>query len=155
VLYRATAEMLGDRWLLGWGAGSFRHAFPLYAQTHPEIYDSSYAGRKRWEHAHSDILQTPLELGVPLAAAIAVALGCTLRTLSRRIRASADPIPRALALGCALVLAHSAVDFVFQNHAVLLTWSVLLLAALRWTEFDPHSAAPPLSPRENLSGTTT
>jgi hypothetical protein len=41
-----------------------------------------------------------------------------------------------VALGCLLVLGHGAADFVFQNPAVLATWSVMLVIAARWPELD-------------------
>ncbi|MGA3007493.1 MAG: hypothetical protein ABSE59_06340, partial [Opitutaceae bacterium] len=47
-----------------------------------------------------------------------------------------NAVSLSVVLGCALTLLHASFDFVFQNPAVLLTWSVLLVGAVRWAELD-------------------
>jgi len=143
--YTASAEMLADRWLTGWGAGCFRHVFPLYVQNHPDIYLSAHAVNKRWEHAHSDLLQTPIELGLLGTAGMIAILVLTGASLIRK-RFWVHRVPFALVSGCALVLVHSAVDFLFQNPAVLFTWSVVLTIATRWCQDERHPDAPPRAP---------
>ena len=135
LLRQAAVDMLGDRWVWGWGAGCFRHAFPLFAQKYPEIYYSRHAGTKYWEHAHCDLLQFPVELGAVGITPVLSILGYSVYQL-RRCRFWQNSVSLCIAMGCALVLLHSAVDFVFQNPAVLLTWSLLLLAAIRWKKLD-------------------
>ena len=47
----------------GVGAGSFRFLFPTYQHRHPELV-AVHGRRMFWEHAHNDVVQTPIELGV-------------------------------------------------------------------------------------------
>jgi len=131
----AAGDMLRDHWALGWGAGCFRYGFPLYAQHYPEIYYSGADGRKYWEHAHDDLLEFPIELGavgmIPVAAALCYA---GWRLLA--VRFWRNPFSLCAAAGCFLTLAHAWVDFVFQNPAVLATWTVVLIGAIRWPELE-------------------
>jgi hypothetical protein len=140
---QASWDMLCDRWLLGWGAGCFRYNFQDYVAKYPEIY---YAGnyRQYWEHAHDDLLEFPVELGAVGLLPLAGILGYAVGQLGRR-RFWRNAVSFCTVLGCALVLLHAWVDFVFQNPAVLLTWSVLLTGAVRWAELDPPGGPP--SPR--------
>jgi O-antigen ligase len=131
--------MLQDRWLFGWGAGCFRYGFPLYAQKYPTIYKSENNNLRFWEHAHDDLLEFPIEFGVVGLIPLFIALGCAGWQLTRR-RFWRNGVSLALVLVCTLVACHSWVDFVFQNPAVLLTWCVLLLAAVRWLELDQPGA---------------
>ncbi len=132
----AATEMFQDKWALGWGAGCFRHGFPLYAQKYPAIYESSGGNLQAWEHAHNDWLQFPIEFGVVGLLPILFMLGWMVRELLRR-RFFRNTTSWCTIIGCALVFLHASVDFVFQNPAVLLTWSFLLVAAARWAELEP------------------
>lgn len=132
---QATFEMFGDRWLFGWGAGGYRHAFPLYAQKYPEIHLNGTGGRKYWEHAHNDWLEFPAELGVVGMLPLLALLAAGARELQRR-KFRHNPVSFCAVLGCVLLLVHGSVDFVFQNPAVLFTWSVLFIGAARWSALD-------------------
>ncbi len=152
---RAAGDMLADRWVLGWGAGGFRHAFPLYAQHYPEIYDGG-GGRKLWEHAHNDLIELPLELGLAGLLPVLLILGHGFwRGAARPTRRNA--ISASLWLGCGLLLLHAGVDFVLQNPAVLLTAGVLFTGLLRWAELDNpalrslDSAGRPVAPHARVS----
>jgi len=135
VAREAATEMLADRWVLGWGAGGFRHAFPLYAQKHPAIYLAGGEGRKLWEHAHNDLIEFPLELGLVGLLPVLFVIGHGVwQGLRRRGRRNAVTV--LLLLGCGLLLLHAGVDFVLQNPAVLLTAGVLFVAQARWAELD-------------------
>jgi O-antigen ligase len=131
----AAGIMLRDKWVLGWGAGCFRYEFPLYAQHYPEIYLSASGGRQYWEHAHDDLLEFPVELGavgmIPIVAALGFAGWCLLGTRFWR-----NPVSLCAAAGCLLTIAHAWVDFVFQNPAVMATWAVILIGAIRWAELE-------------------
>ena len=129
---QAAEKMFSDRWLFGWGAGGFRHGFPLYAQKHPEIYRE---GAEHWEHAHNDLVEFPVELGVLGLLPVAGTLLHGVWQLTRR-RFWRNPMALSLGLGCGLVFLHAWVDFVFQCPAVLLTWGVMFTGALRWVELD-------------------
>jgi O-antigen ligase len=131
----AAENMLRDRWLFGWGAGAFRYEFPLYAQKVPAIYYSSGGKVRYWEHAHDDLLEFPIELGAIGCLPLVFILGFFALQLQRR-NFWQNGVSLCAVLGCALVLLHACVDFVFQNPAVLLTWGVVLTGALRWAELD-------------------
>lgn len=135
VVRHAAGEMLRDHWLFGWGAGSFRYGFPLYARNYPEIYLGGTSGRKYWEHAHDDLLEFPIELGAVGMIPLVVTFAFAAWELVRR-RFWRNPVSFCAVLACALVLLHGGVDFVFQNPAVLFLWSVLFLGSARWAELD-------------------
>jgi len=132
---QAAEEMFQDRWVYGWGAGCFRYCFPKYTRKYPTIHYFPHGPRRYWEHAHNDLIEFPVELGVvgllPIAGIFG---GCAWRLYRRRVWRNV--VSLSLVLGCALITVHAWVDFVFQNPAILLTWSVLLAGALRWTELD-------------------
>jgi O-antigen ligase len=142
VASQASGEMLGDRWPLGWGAGSFRFGFPIYQMRHPEIYfpeGRNFDNRLHWEHAHNDWLQWPIEYGAVGMLLLAIT---PMFLLVRFAQAGGltNPFALPVALGCLLVLGHSAADFVLQNPAVLATWAVALVVATRWAELDETAA---------------
>ena len=142
VARQASGDMLSDRWLFGWGAGCFRYGFPLYAQKYPSIYLSKSTNHLYWEHAHDDLLEFPIELGAVGLLPLVAILGYTVWQLVR-LCFWRNNVAFFLVLACLLVACHAWVDFVFQNPAVLLTWSVLLVAAVRWIELDhPGSLRP-------------
>lgn len=124
--------MLADNWVLGTGAGSFRFLYPIYIKDNPYLYEG---GRAFWEHAHIDWLQIPIELGLTGVLLIAAGVGwCLWRWVKGR--GWRHPVAVMLFLGCGQTLLHAAIDFPLQCPAVLITWWVLLVAALRWQELD-------------------
>jgi hypothetical protein len=56
------------------------------------------------------------------------------------------PLTLMLALGLGQVMVHAAMDFPFQNPAILVTWWGLLVISLRWLELDA-----PQTPRDGRS----
>lgn len=135
----AAWDMYRDYWLLGAGAGSFRFLYtPVYVRNYPEIYEG---GRAFWEHAHIDWLEIPIELGLTGGLLIAAAFGWCLRQFQHN-RGWRHPIATMVLLGCCQTLLHAAIDFPFQNPAVLITWWMLLIGSLRWLELDSGGARP-------------
>jgi len=138
VASQASGEMLADRWVFGWGAGSFRFGFPIYQMRYPEIYfpgERNFGNRLHWEHAHNDWLQWPIEFGAVGMLLLAITpVFLVVRFL--RTGGITNPMALPVLLGCLLVLGHGAADFVFQNPAVLATWAVMLVIAARWPELD-------------------
>lgn len=129
----AAWDMYRDYWLLGSGAGSYRYLYtPVYVRPYPEIYEN---GRAFWEHAHIDWLEIPTELGLCGVLLIASAFWWCLRRFFAE-RGWKHPIAMIVLLGCAQTLLHAAVDFPFQNPAVLITWWVMLIGSLRWLELE-------------------
>lgn len=149
LVHRATWELAQDRWLCGWGAGSFRHAFPLHAQKYPEL---CYMGKatRYWEHAHSDPLETLAELGV-LGTLPMLLAGLIVASALLQKRFWRSPVACGVLIGAAALALHSCADLIFQSPALLFTWATLLLVAIRWLELDQAragagSAAPASTP---------
>lgn len=128
----AATEMLKDHWVRGVGAGGFRHLFPEYVRKHPAIYAG---GTQFWEHAHIDWLEIPIELGAAGVAILFGALGWIVVVWWRE-RGWRHPVGLMLLLGSGQALVHALIDFPFQNPAILTTWWVIVVIALRWVEID-------------------
>lgn len=134
----AAVDMYRDYWLLGSGAGSYRFLYtPQYVRRYPAIYEN---GRAFWEHAHIDWLEIPTELGLTGVLLIGAAFGWCMRQFWRA-RGWQHPVATMVLLGCGQTLLHAAIDFPFQNPAVLITWWVALVGALRWLELDSGEAS--------------
>ena len=135
MLNDATWEMVKDRPLTGWGAGSFGFYFPVYQQRYPLLWMGSWGGRLFWEHVSNDYLEGLAEFGVLGVSLLFLGLGyAALRAL--KTAAWANPLALCVLGGTLFTLAHCAVDFNFYNPAILTTWAVLLFGALRWVELE-------------------
>jgi len=128
----AAGEMLGDHWLMGVGAGGFRHLFPDYVRNYPEIYEG---GTVFWEHAHCDWLEIPIELGLVGDLIILAGAGWWLSWFVRK-RVLWHPMAVPLLIGCVQTLIHACFDFPFQCPAILATWCVLVTVAGRWADIS-------------------
>lgn len=133
----ASQDMLSNTWPRGIGAGEFRYLYPQYIRR----FESRYQGGQLfWEHAHNDWLQVPIELGLGGILILALGAGWWLWRLGRG--AVWRNLPALLlALGSLQTLAHAAFDFPFQNPAILITWLVLLVVAVRYGAADRVEAA--------------
>lgn len=131
---KAAGEMLGETWKMGTGAGSFRFLFPPYQKRYPTIY--SEGGRRTyWEHAHNDILEIPIELGVPGMLLILASFGYWLVSLVRNFFWQ-NPLSSAIVAGCLLMVGHAWGEFVFQCPAILVTWCALWAIATQWSQME-------------------
>ncbi len=123
--------------LTGWGAGAFRHAFPLVQRNYEAIYRASWDKRIAlgWDHAHNDYLECLVELGWLGSALPALIL---LWLLYRGFRAAGiqNPAHLILFLGLLLPLAHSWLDFPMYNPAFFITFCALWILLIRWTELE-------------------
>jgi putative inorganic carbon (hco3(-)) transporter len=79
LIYRTSAAMIRDHWLLGIGAGNFRMVYPSYL-SHEEI--ERYREPLPW-HAHSLGLNMAIETGIPGTIAFLLFIGVVLRDLFR------------------------------------------------------------------------
>jgi len=138
---RASVAMLLESWPSGWGAGCFRHGFPMYAAQHPEIYLSRPNVQRYWEYAHNDPLQFAIEFGLFGVLPLALLAALVLARLWR-VRFWRSVVSSSLVLAVGLLALHSTVDFVLQNPAILHTAAFLLIAAIRWIELEPNAAPP-------------
>lgn len=107
--YKSTLRMIADRPWLGTGEGTFAYAYPAYRS-------DSVSMRGVWDRAHNTLLEIAAEMGVPIAALVAVAWLIVFLVLVRgaTVRRGGRVLPvAALAVGLLAVL-HSFVDFSLQ-----------------------------------------
>ena len=115
-------------WPTGCGAGTFYSAFPAFVTEDGNVSKSLY------EHAHNDLAQFAIELGVvgyvPLVLGVVASLTVAVRTLIQ----STSPVARSCAvasfMGLSSLLVHSAVDFNLQIPANALLFVALM--SLPW-----------------------
>lgn len=139
VANRASTEMLRDHWKLGIGAGGFPFLFPAYQQHHPEIF--YFPGGKRrqyWSHAHNDVLQIPMELGLTGMFLVAAAWLYWIVSLLKYYFWS-KPLSLVVVFGAMLFVGYSYFDFPFYCPAVLMLWCVLWPIATRWAALEERS----------------
>jgi O-antigen ligase len=120
-LYALTLDATRDNPLLGAGLGTFPEVFSMYR-------DASFDTLGPIGKAHNSYLGNALELGIPAALLILVALLAiaerSLTGLRRRRRARLFPV---LGLAVLIVVAlHSTVDFSLEIPAVGVTFAALM-----------------------------
>jgi O-antigen ligase len=115
----AVMRAIGDNWLTGTGYGSFADIFPLYQPLNVVGYV---------DLAHNDYLENALELGVPAAILLVLAVGYLAgRCLVGVFRRRRDAIyPIAGVAATVMVGVHAAFDFSLQIPAVTVTYAVML-----------------------------
>jgi O-antigen ligase len=133
----ASLEMLGENWRLGVGAGSFRFIFPIYQHRHPDLVEYRKQ-RQFWEHAHNDIVQFPIELGLTGVIVFVLGLGWFLFALVRSYFWE-NALSASVVFGLLLVLAYGWWDFPFQCPAILITWLTLWATITLWTRFEEQN----------------
>jgi O-antigen ligase len=131
-------QMFGDRWLAGWGAGSFRYGFSKYQRREPELQKQGDLP-VHWEHAHDDWLEFLIELGLVGAIPLAVIAAFWIRTAARR-RLWRKLAALPMLAGLVLVAIHGLVDFPLQNLAIAATAGAILSLLVRWGEIDAESS---------------
>ena len=131
---RASLDMLKDYWGTGAGAGSFQFLFPLYQQHYPEIY-SANGNQMFWEHAHNDLVELSIELGLPGILLILAATGYWVILLCKNYFWG-NPLSVCVVIGAVLLTAYAWWDFPFQNPAILVLWCSLGVTTAMWTMFE-------------------
>lgn len=118
-VYRLIFQAIQDYPIRGIGLGSFADVFPIYRT--PEI--SGY-----YDLAHNDYLQNFLELGIPAAVCLFVAIGWLIGLCLHGIRIrQRDAIYPGLAVAASVLVGlHATVDFSLQIPAVTVTYIFLL-----------------------------
>lgn len=132
---KASLDMLKDYWAKGAGAGSFQFLFPRYQARHPDLDAATRSENVFWQYAHNDLLQFPIELGVPGVLIIGAALAF-MGMLLMRSYAWENPLTGCVVFGGLALIAYSWWDFPFQNPAILLTWCVLGVGATMWAMLE-------------------
>ena len=88
-----------------------------------------------WEHAHNDLLEFPIELGLPgvllLFGAASYLLFLLVRTYFWQ-----NPLSASVVFGSVLMVGYAWWDFPFQCPAVLLLWCSLAVTVPIWTQFE-------------------
>jgi len=117
---------LPDAGWWGFGPGTFEKVFDLYRAA----LDSSLVGR--WDKAHSDALQTPMEWGWAGASAWGLLLGGGFfkALVATRGRSDESLLAAAAALALAGVMIHALMDFPLQIASLQLF--TLVIAGLCW-----------------------
>lgn len=134
---RAATEMWRDYAWAGAGAGSFRFLFPIFQNRFPDLVARD--GRPTyWEHAHNDLVQIPLELGIAGVALLGAA-GVFWTITLLRSSAWTNPLAASCALGALLLLVYAWWDFPFQCPAILVTWCALWPAVAHWSRLEDHN----------------
>jgi O-antigen ligase len=107
--------------LLGSGYGSFSSVFPMYR-------DITLSGPVNFDMAHSTYLELAMEIGIPAAAAMVLALLClTITALAGVFRRERDRSLPALGVAAAILVAfHSTLDFSLQIPGVQYVFAALL-----------------------------
>lgn len=131
----ATFDLFRDQPVTGWGAGSFRHAFPIHQQNFPDIYRANNRQIFFWDHAHNDYVQALAELGVIGMLFPALTLLWMMIKICR-LGALAQPAFLLLTIGLGLTLAHAWVDFPLYNASILTTFCAVWILGLRWAELE-------------------
>ncbi|WOF72446.1 O-antigen ligase family protein [Parvibaculaceae bacterium PLY_AMNH_Bact1] len=119
--YLQTIEAITDHSVLGSGLGSFAQIFPLYRAD-----DALVA--KFWGRAHNTYIENILELGLPAALALFVAVGALAARCWRGVQARSRDrhFPIMGVAVSVLVGLHSFVDFSLQIPAVTIAYMFLL-----------------------------
>ena len=124
-IYDQVAEMIRDRPLLGFGAGSFNHAFPLY-------HDLPVPTNFVYDRAHSTYLEHWVDMGLifgsmPILSVLLLAWPLMKQTASKgRLRTEV-----IAALGATVTVAlHSLFDFSLEIEAVVFLYLSILAIAL-------------------------
>jgi O-antigen ligase len=121
--YHSMFRMITDHPWFGTGLGTFVWSFPAYRS-------GSMWGT--WDYAHSTPLELAGDLGLPLTGLIGLAWLLVLVFLIRgvRIRRSDRIVPAAGLAVAVLSLAHSFIDFSFQNPGYAIVVFALVGAGL-------------------------
>ncbi len=96
-LSESTIEMARERWVKGWGLGTWTEVYPAYARFDDGIFDNA---------AHNDWAQWTAEGGIGLPACILIFMAIFIR------RAWRSP----LSIGLMMVLVYDLIEFHFQER---------------------------------------
>ncbi len=120
--YAITLEAIAERPLRGTGYGTFEDAFRLHQDERI---------RARVAKAHSSYLENALELGIPAALLLVLAIGgLALRCAVGLRQREEGMIYPAIGLSCtALVAVHALVDFSLQIPAIAANYALIVGAA--------------------------
>lgn len=135
---QATLDLFVAQPVTGWGAGSFRHTFPVMQKNYDAIYRAYGNKTLSWDHAHNDYAQVLAELGViGFALPVLMLLWIVARTIRQETLSHLSFLLGLLGLG--LPLAHAWVDFPLYNCAILVTLCTSFILLIRLMELEARN----------------
>lgn len=134
----ASLQMLRENGLTGVGAGSYRFLFTIYQHRHPKLAGPGVP-KMYWEHAHNDVVQFPIELGIGGMVLLLASAGYWAVGLLRAFFWE-NPLSVCTVFGAVLLVVYAWWDFPFQCPAILITWCALWPAVTMWTRFEEQNA---------------
>jgi O-antigen ligase len=107
--YKSTLRMIADHPWFGTGQGTFAYAFPAYRSPNASMWGV-------WDIAHNTLLEIAADMGVPIAALVAVAWIVIFAVLvhGTRVRGRGLIFPVAALAIAILAVLHSLIDFSLQ-----------------------------------------
>jgi O-antigen ligase len=133
-VYASSIEAIRQRPLLGAGVGTFADLFPSLRGDQINTWGV-------WDYAHSTILEIAFEMGIPIAAMVAVAAAASVFLLARAALKSQQgnrTLLSAIAGVAVLSFAHSVIDFSLQIPGYLIFFAILLGCGLARTFSRPR-----------------
>ena len=117
-VYQLAWHILLDNPWLGYGINGFEPEYRLYQQYMMEEFN----------HAHSDILESLIDLGIPVGLMLWAAIGMICNSLWFGIvnRRQNGLYPTLALAATVMALGHALVDFDLQIPGVAMTWATLL-----------------------------
>ena len=128
---QGSLEMLKERGLGGVGAGGYQFLFPFHQKKIPQLTNPP----QFWQHAHNDVLQLPIELGLAGTLLIVASFAYWAVVLLRNY-AWQNPLSASVIVGLLFLVAMSWGEFIFYCPAILITWCALWPAVARWTVLE-------------------
>lgn len=122
-VYRSSLQAIWQRPLLGSGAGTFPDLFPMFRSD--DLWSWGV-----WDYAHSTILEIAFEMGIPVAAAVAIGAALSMVILIKAAISASERTDRrtlaAIAGIATLGYLHSTVDFSLQIPGFFVVFAILL-----------------------------
>ena len=122
-VYRSSLRAIWQRPLLGSGAGTFPDLFPMFRSD--DLWSWGV-----WDYAHSTILEIAFEMGIPVAAAVAIGAALSMVILIKAAISASERTDRrtlaAIAGIATLGYLHSTVDFSLQIPGFFVVFAILL-----------------------------
>jgi len=121
-VYESSLKLIGERPLLGTGAGTFADVFP-------SLRTDKLSSWGVWDYAHSTLLEIAVEMGIPIAAAVLLAAAASIFILAKSALQprSRDRNSLSAITGIAVLsYLHSAIDFSLQVPGYLVVFGIIL-----------------------------
>jgi O-antigen ligase len=133
-LARDALTMTRDAPLTGIGLGAFGAAYPPYQRVAKDL---------RFRHVESEPFELLVEGGVPLLG-LALAAGALLASLAARmVRATRDPLAKAIAVSALAVPIHACFDFPLRVPGVVVPWLLVVGSLLALADAARRAASAP------------